>query len=105
MVFSDALIMPFKPNELIRSVDPVKIYEYIYSGRPVIAILYEGTKKFEPYAYLYKDKNEMDEFINDLRHKRLIIKLSEQDRIKFGEENCWEKRLDIINIKIKLLFS
>ena len=103
MAFSDALIMPFKLNELIRSVDPVKIYEYIYSGRPVIAILYEGTKKFKPYAYLYKDQNELDEFINDLRHKRLKIKLSEQDRIKFGEENCWEKRLDIINNKIKLL--
>ncbi len=28
---ADALIMPFQVNELIRSVNPVKLYEYIYS--------------------------------------------------------------------------
>ena len=29
----DALIMPFKVNDIIRDVDPVKLYEYISMGK------------------------------------------------------------------------
>ena len=32
------LIMPFQLNELIYSVNPVKLYEYIYTGKPVISV-------------------------------------------------------------------
>ena len=31
------LVMPFLINELVKSVNPVKLYEYIYMGKPIIA--------------------------------------------------------------------
>lgn len=39
------LIMPFIVNDLILSVNPVKLYEYIYSGKPIAAIKYGESEK------------------------------------------------------------
>ncbi len=33
----DCLIMPFKLNKLIFSVDPVKLYEYINYNKPIVS--------------------------------------------------------------------
>ena len=52
---ADVLIMPFVVNELIKAVNPVKLYEYIYSCKPVISVYYAETEPFEPYIYLYQE--------------------------------------------------
>lgn len=54
-----ALVMPFKLNELILSVNPVKAYEYISTGKPVILRAYRETQKFKDYALLYNDIKEL----------------------------------------------
>lgn len=66
MKLSDALIMPFKINELIRSVNPVKLYEYIYSNKPIIAPLYTESKPFNKYVYLYDSKKELFDLVNSV---------------------------------------
>ena len=43
MSMADTLVMPFKISELVRSVDPVKVYEYICSGKPALVVGYEET--------------------------------------------------------------
>ena len=37
----DVLLLPFRVTELTRAVDPVKLYEYIALGRPILAV---GTR-------------------------------------------------------------
>lgn len=90
MGISKVLIMPFKINELINSVNPVKMYEYIYSGKPIIASYYEETLKFEEYAFLYKNSNEfiqISEFILNGNAKS-----DAQTMRKFSENNTWRNR-------------
>ena len=43
----DALIMPFIINDLILSVDPVKLYEYINFNKPIFSIYYDEIKDFQ----------------------------------------------------------
>lgn len=96
---SDALIMPFKVNELILSVNPVKLYEYIFSGKPSIAIEYGETLKFKEYVYLYKNKNEYFNLTKNLTRGNLPPKKSLEECRKFALENTWGKRMDtIINL-------
>ena len=40
------MIMPFKLNELVKSVDPVKLYEYINYNKPIISIFYQEIKRY-----------------------------------------------------------
>lgn len=93
---SDALIMPFKLCELIESVNPVKLYEYIYSLKPCISISYSETKKFEDFVYLYENKDDLLRIIEELTSKRLRSKRSLAEVQQFCDQNTWEKRIETI---------
>lgn len=96
-----ALIMPFKLNELIRSVNPVKLYEYIYAGVPVIATKYGETMKFSKYVNLYTDKENLLEIVCQIEGHLSNIDI-ESNR-KFVAENTWQKRGEIIDEQLKLI--
>lgn len=49
------LLMPFKINRLVESVDPVKLYEYIALGVPALAPRYGESERFVPFIGLYDD--------------------------------------------------
>ena len=92
---SDVLIMPFVLNDLIKSVNPVKLYEYIYSGKPVIATKYGETLKFSDYVYLY-NSNDCESFIsclNDIQNNQLRSKRSFEEAQEFVRNNTWENRV------------
>lgn len=91
---SDALIMPFKVTELIKSVNPVKLYEYIYSGKPVICVRYGETEKFEEYVYLYNQENR-DTFyniLNSLKSNNYSAKKTIEEAVTFASSNTWSNR-------------
>jgi glycosyltransferase involved in cell wall biosynthesis len=93
---ADILIMPFKMNKLTLSVDPVKIYEYIYSCKPIIAPDYPETRKFNQFVYLY---NNPDNYIKTIDH---IVKSDFSPRQprsnchEFARQNTWQQRANSI---------
>jgi len=93
---ADLLVMPFKVDELVRSVNPVKAYEYIYSCTPSILVRYEETEKFKDYLYLYNNEQEFFEYINKLIEGKLPSLISEDEADAFANKNTWEKRTDIL---------
>ena len=91
---SDILIMPFIVNKLIESVNPVKLYEYIYSGKPIICVKYGETEKFEKYVNLYEQRN-VESFIEQIdliMENGLKGKTSLNECFDFVNENTWENR-------------
>ncbi|WP_186322125.1 glycosyltransferase [Curtobacterium pusillum] len=48
MATSDVLVMPFEITPLVLGVDPVKVYEYVVSGRPVVCSDYPELAHFGP---------------------------------------------------------
>jgi len=93
---ADLLVMPFKVDELVRSVNPVKAYEYIYSCTPSILVRYEETEKFKDYLYLYNNEQEFFEYINKLIEGKLPLLITEEGADAFANKNTWEKRTDIL---------
>lgn len=84
---SDILIMPFKINELVIAVDPIKIYEYIYSEKPIIVPNYPEMDKFKGFVSVYNNINEAVELANSLEQ------VNDVDEVKqFIESNTWEAR-------------
>lgn len=90
------LIMPFQLNELIKSVNPVKLYEYIYMSKPIIATRYLETEHFSDYIYLYNDKEEFYKKITGVLNEKLPIKRNSTDYKNFALENTWDIRYEII---------
>lgn len=97
---ADCLIMPFKVNELIRSVNPVKLYEYIYMDKPIIAPKYEETEQFEPFIYTYSDNKQFDKLCLNLVNKKLESKNTHDANLMFVKNNVWENRTYVVETKL-----
>lgn len=95
MAASDILIMPFIVNDLIKSVNPVKLYEYVYSGKPCMAPLYEESLPFRDFVMLYNSKEEACKFVEEYANN--TIKLHEkEDCEEFALSNTWSHRIEEI---------
>lgn len=90
---ADILIMPFKITQLILSVNPVKLYEYILSGRPCLAPAYTESLKFGEYVYLYNDKNDCLRIVEDIISRGFAPLKSREESLLFVRNNTWVQRL------------
>ncbi|MGG3453181.1 glycosyltransferase [Paenibacillus rhizolycopersici] len=88
---ADVLIMPFVLNDLVRAVDPVKIYEYISFGKPIIAIEYDEMYKFLPFVHLYSNEKEFISLIRQVG-KNDLITYDRKQAIEFLKASTWEER-------------
>lgn len=93
---ADALIMPFNQSELVRSVNPVKLYEYIFSNKPAIIPALPETEKFSGYVYRYSTVQEFLSLLDRLTINKLPALRSAEDCESFARENVWEKRSERI---------
>ena len=92
---SDILVMPFHINRLIEAVDPVKMYEYISSAKPIIAIAYNEMSKFKEYVNLYKTTDDYCQAIDDILKN--INPINVERLNAFIKENTWRNRVKSID--------
>ncbi|WP_140393003.1 glycosyltransferase family 1 protein [Mediterranea sp. An20] len=100
---ADILIMPFKVTQLILSVNPVKLYEYILSGRPCLAPLYTESLKFGEYVYLYKDMEDCLNIVKNIISSGFSpLKTKEASQL-FVKSNTWGERLKQIDAVLNII--
>lgn len=88
----DCLIMPFQVNDIIRDVDPVKLYEYISMGKAVISVWYEEVERFRPFVYFYENGKQLHELLNDLCDENFKTNYTYLEQKAFLEQNSWSVR-------------
>ena len=98
--FMDVAIIPFRCNKLTKSIYPLKINEYLASGRAVVSTNFsEDIRGFEDVIYLANDKEEFIQLIN-----KAIAENSNElitQRRQVAKSNTWTARVrqfwEIIN--------
>lgn len=88
----DVAIIPFKESVLSLSVDPIKLYEYLFFNLPVVAT---GIYHIERYPYVWV-AHSIDEFEASIIQASKT-KIEENVIQKFISENSWSKRVDEID--------
>ena len=87
----DVALVPFRDLPLTRAVDPVKLYEALAMGLPVVARrLPETTRWAEPLVYLYDDP---EGFVRQVR--RAVAEQSPEiarERRRVAEGESWDRR-------------
>ena len=91
--WSDVAIIPFKYDELIRSVSPIKLYEYCAAGIPAVSTWWDELAAVNPPARLARSHEEFQaqlrQELDSPTHKRETLQA-------FAAANSWEKRFDQI---------
>src|SRR6185369_10422506 len=54
----DACMIPFKVNAITEATDPVKVYEYLSAGKPVVALALPELEPLRDYLYIATDGQE-----------------------------------------------
>jgi GT2 family glycosyltransferase/glycosyltransferase involved in cell wall biosynthesis len=99
----DVCTIPFKLNELTEATNPVKVYEYLSTGKPVVTTKLPELEELTPYLYLAENPGD---FV-----RQLEAALSEKDddqrkkRIDFARRNDWANRYEMIDKEVKLLYE
>lgn len=88
----NACILPNKINAHTMGNDPIKIYDYLATGRPLVSTRTAGTERLADYIYLADTKEEF------LSHLDNIIAgndyMSKEMRIHMAFENSWKRRFE-----------
>ena len=98
----DACIIPFRVNDLTRMFDPVKLYEYLSQGKPVVSTEMAELKYCSNLIYIADDSR-------DFAHK-LDLALSEDDvslslkRRSFAAANNWTQRFQAMDAALRASF-
>lgn len=86
----DVCLYTFSQSELLDTINPVKLYEYLAANRPVIAVKSRETSKLAEYLNLYKDYDELSALCS---HDLEPPFKNEEERKAFMKKNSWESRI------------
>ncbi len=96
----DALLMPFLVTDLIQSVDPVKLYEYIFFNKPIVSVGYAEIERFSDFVDFYIDHDGLMAILSGFLADGFKNKYSEDGRCRFIVSNTWSNRVNSINVKL-----
>lgn len=97
----DVCIMPHKISRLSESMDPLKLYGYLASGKPIVSSRVAGI---EPFMEVVRVADTADDFVSQIEAALADDRLGEK-RLALARENSWEKRVatifELIQEKLK----
>ncbi len=92
--YFNVCIIPFRVCELTLATNPVKFYEYISSGKPVVSVKLPEMEQYADICYLYETDEEFEKGIlsaleekgDDIRDKRIDV----------ARKSSWDQRFQDI---------
>jgi glycosyltransferase involved in cell wall biosynthesis len=89
----DVCVIPLKMNELMRSADPNKLYEYAACGRPIVTM--KHSDDLEPFRGMIHLAGSRAEFIEGVR-LALASGANQEKLFEFARARSWQARADEI---------
>ena len=91
---ADCCIIPFLKNEISDSADPLKFYEFISQGKPVVV---SNIPELEKFKDIVDYSNNPEEFAQAIKKAIETDTLEKKiKRIEIARENAWDKRIDYL---------
>lgn len=89
----DVAIIPFKQDQVSDTIFPLKLFEYLGSGKPIVSTSFNpDLKEFTHNTVKYcADAKEFSDAIIDALENDSLEKIN--NRVAIAEENTWEKRM------------
>ena len=99
----DVAILPFKRTPLSEATNPVKAYEILASGKPLVSVPIPEMALLVPLVRLASTVDEFEKEINEALAEKPGL-LTEQRRA-FAKEQTWEDRYELLFSAIRLTLS
>ena len=85
----DVCMLPHLTNPLTRSMDPIKLYDYLSTGKPIVSTSVAGTERFLDVLYLADNPADFVRCIEDaLGENGQLV----ERRLSYARRNTWSQR-------------
>jgi len=103
---SDVLLLPHRVTQASCSMDPLKIYEYLAAGPPIVSTKVPPITSFGDLVYAAADTGEFVRMVGQaLDESRSDDAEGQRERrTKEAEQHSWKKRVDVMLADILELF-
>jgi len=98
----DACTIPFLLNQVTKATDPVKIYEYLSQGKPVIATDMAELAQCGDMIYIGRDGEDFARKVDAALAETDIVLRAR--RIEFARLNTWARRVAAIDARVRRQF-
>jgi GT2 family glycosyltransferase len=98
----DVVIIPFKRTPLTESTNPVKAYEILAAGKPIVSVPIPEMRALSRFVRLASDAKEFEQEISAALAEN-EPKLVEARRA-FAKENTWKKRYEVLAPVVRDVF-
>lgn len=85
----DVCLNPFRPSRLSRAVNPLKFYEYLASGKPIVSTPMPEMEALQDYVEIGAGRKG---FIAAVERALQDTPEKSKSRLLFSQEQSWEKR-------------
>jgi len=99
MAACQVCLMPYKVNEWTRHIDPLKMYEYLASGRPVVSTDIPSARDFAPPLRIAHD---VSGFVGEI--EAALVETDDAQREEFRQlaaQHTWEARVEELSAHIE----
>lgn len=95
LAYFDVCTIPFKLIPLTLATNPVKFYEYLSAGKPVVSVDLPELHAYREDCYLARNRGEFLAQLERANAERQEEKLIAR-RLKLASENSWDARVSTI---------
>ncbi|MFC1849713.1 glycosyltransferase [candidate division CSSED10-310 bacterium] len=99
----DVCIIPFHLNETTVSVFPLKFFEYMAAGKPIVLTNLPSVHEYRNYCHIAKNSDEFIQYIEEALLEKDAVLV--EKRIKLAKIHTWQARIlemtNIINHKLE----
>lgn len=87
----DVAVIPYRINEHTESVFPIKFFEFLATGTPVVVSNLPSLEQFYEHVYVAKTAEEFVDHCDTALLEHDVD--ASQHRVELAEENSWPKRI------------
>ena len=98
----DVCFIPFLKTPLTDATNPVKMFEYLSAGKPVVATDLDELRNYQDQLYLVSSPNDwlpmLEKALKEDSKERV------EKRIEFARQNTWKQRAEQMDMAILALY-
>ncbi len=97
LTHSDVAIIPFVKNKLTDNINPIKLFEYLAAGRPVVSTDLEQSQRMNPPVTFASGAEEFAEALQ----RAIDSGTDRPEFLEFARQNSWQSRYEVVREEIR----